>query len=204
MENKKIDKKTTIIKSIDKITNDKDILYLSDKIKNRYDNNNIKKIIMKLLSEIMGNFNKSITEIKDTKREIVKISNNITVKKYDKKKIVDLINVIYKKIKYIYSDSFVENYARLTDIYFLRRALDKKYIKNIITYTGSAHSFKFIHVFVKYFNFKVTHVAKTKYPDLNVLNDKIKNSNIEDIGELFEKDPMVQCSDISSFPENFE
>ena len=70
----------------------------------------------------------------------------------------------------------VDIYSLITDVYFLRRILDKDYITTILSYTGSAHSANIIYILVKYFDFTVTHIADLKQneniPDYII---KIKN-----------------------------
>ena len=72
----------------------------------------------------------------------------------------------------------------ITDLYFLRRFLDKKYIKNGIIYTGSSHMIDLIYLLTKYFNYELTHTyyiskpLKTRIQQIPVLqeNDKSKIS----------------------------
>lgn len=90
------------------------------------------------------------------------------------------------------------------DIYFLRRFLDKDYITNAITYTGSAHSNTYINILVKDFGFKITHASYSKIPDIDELNNIVKRTiNSNDLGEYLYPPIQSQCSDVTHFPENF-
>lgn len=99
-------------------------------------------------------------------------------------------------------------FTNLMDIYFLRRFLDKDYIQHAVIYTGCAHSINYIqHLLTKY-DFKITHVSYSLEKNLNKLNDHLKKyKNISDRNE-FEKylyiPELIQCSNISHFPKNFE
>jgi hypothetical protein len=90
----------------------------------------------------------------------------------------------------------------------LRRFLDKNYITNGIVYAGAAHIATFVSILVKEFNFKITHVAKSKFDNIEQLEKEIINSggnfeNVSRIMELLDVFNSKQCSDISTFPKNF-
>ena len=95
----------------------------------------------------------------------------------------------------------------LTDLYFLRRFLDKKYIKNTIVYCGLYHMFDYIYFLTKYFNFKMTNIY---YKDKSYKLDKIDTTNISYFNEFekylvkYDKDFIdTQCVDLFDFPINF-
>ena len=91
----------------------------------------------------------------------------------------------------------VDFYARLTDIFMLRRFLDKDYITNAIVYSGSSHSEHYIDILVNRFGFKITHVANA---DQSL--DEIENEVREGFAmDLFER--RGQCSDLTHFPIHF-
>lgn len=119
----------------------------------------------------------------------------------------DLIQYLvshYKKIWYEFFYAFVI----FTDIYLLRRFLDKDYIKTAITYTGSAHSINYIFHLSKYYNFKVTHASYSTEKNMAKLNKIIhdtKNLNeVYKIEKLLYPPIFKQCSDLKDFPNNFE
>jgi hypothetical protein len=109
-------------------------------------------------------------------------------------------------------------YALLTDIYLIRRLLDKDMITNAIVYSGAHHSSNYLEILVKGFDFKVTHVShlfpNPLIPDVNTLdledlNKYVKNNEFKDIALLFEpvltdSINVIQCSDLSSFPLFFD
>jgi hypothetical protein len=94
-------------------------------------------------------------------------------------------------------------FTRFMDVYFLRRFLDKDYITNAITYTGSHHSAVYIEILSKDFGFRITHYFYSKINNITKLNAKIKKLKAESYGEIFYPPLRSQCSDISNFPENF-
>lgn len=94
-------------------------------------------------------------------------------------------------------------FTRFMDIYFLRRFLDKNYITNTITYTGSYHSTVYINFLLKECGFKITHVSYSKISNINDLNKKILEIDESELGEIFYPELRSQCSDLSNFPKNF-
>ena len=102
---------------------------------------------------------------------------------------------------------FIDKYTKLnfkiTDLYFLRRFLDKKYIKNGIIYSGFAHSLHIILKLVKLFNFKVTNVS---YSDIKLekLNKLVKKANsYRDFETNLLPKYLIQCSSMKNFPDMF-
>ena len=94
-------------------------------------------------------------------------------------------------------------FTRFMDVYFLRRFLDKDYITNAITYTGSYHSTVYIEILSKDFGFKITNFFYSKITDINRLNVQIKKLEAAALGEIFYPEVKSQCSDLSDFPDNF-
>jgi len=101
---------------------------------------------------------------------------------------------IYSRINYIF--------AKLTDLFFLRRFLDKDYINLAITYSGAAHSINFVHSLVSLFNFKITHYSFSEEKDLDKLNN-IAKSDVAKLGYTLKPKYLIQCSDLSNFPNDF-
>nr|URM62503.1 hypothetical protein [Mimivirus sp.] len=101
---------------------------------------------------------------------------------------------------------FVMFFARLMDIYFLRRFLDKKYITNAIVYTGMFHSTTYIQILIKNFDFKITHVSYSSINNMKELNNRIKTTNLgeKEINEIFLQKMYTQCSDMTNFPDMFQ
>ncbi|XWV26916.1 hypothetical protein QJ857_gp0134 [Tupanvirus soda lake] len=99
----------------------------------------------------------------------------------------------------------IKTFARITDIYFLRRFLDKKYITNAIVYSGAAHSETYVKILSAKFGFKITHIAFSPIQNLELLNKEIftRASKNEDITLFLNPSYLYQCSDITSFPDNF-
>ena len=90
------------------------------------------------------------------------------------------------------------------DVFFLRRFLDKEYITNAASYTGAYHSWTYIDILVKDFEFKITHAAYSKYNDLDELNAFVKKANMKEISGVFLEPIRNQCSDLEGFPKEFE
>lgn len=96
----------------------------------------------------------------------------------------------------------------LSDMYFIRRFLDKKYITNGIIYGGSGHTLNYIFLLMKYFNFKITNFSymNTTIDELLLIIKKTKDNYDFTKLDNFIQNPfknIYQCSDLSSFPEKF-
>jgi hypothetical protein len=182
------------------------------KIKSKYSNKKIQDniqriyqiIIIDVLNIILKTIDDTIAYIKDTPKLFDK---NITIdNKYE------LNKIIYINIEKICS--FINNLcSNLIDIYLIRRLLDKDYINNCIIYTGAYHMIDITYILIKYFDFKITHIANS---DKNIDNDKIENvnmiikkkdiTNYDDIIFLsnYLENNTYQCSNLFNFPDNLE
>lgn len=102
--------------------------------------------------------------------------------------------------------SSVSIFAKITDVYFLRRFLDKDYITNAIVYTGYGHSLNYINLLVSQFGFKVTHCSYNFMNDMEKLNKQIKKfmQPDPDISRYFLPPVLQQASDMSKFPDSFK
>jgi hypothetical protein len=106
-------------------------------------------------------------------------------------------NKVEKQMDYL-SALMMDISVFIMDCYFLRRFLDKKYIKKAISYTGLMHSANYLWFLVKYCDFKIIEYGFIN----NVVNaiefEKIiKNMDcVYDIYEYVESQPIKQCSKI--------
>jgi len=112
---------------------------------------------------------------------------------------IDEIEKIYEKISYINLQIF----SLLMDSYFMRRFCDKDYITHAISYTGSAHSMAYVNFLVNQFDFKITHIAKSDV-SIEELNKKLKDKfDFIKFARYFFPKTLLQCVDLSDFPEKF-
>jgi hypothetical protein len=116
----------------------------------------------------------------------------------------DIISTIKSNHDKIYAQHMLVH-ALLMDIYFLRRFCDKDYITNGIFYGGAAHCSIYINFLVKFFDFKITHASYSSM-DLDKINKKLgeKLYVVDKLNDFFYPEILLQCSDISNFPEKFE
>ena len=179
--------------------------YYINKIKNKINIINVKTILNNYLDLFYNNL-KNIKKITTPYyNEIVKITNNY--EKLEDSNINEYIKKIYNpifKLNYKYMFDFNSQLVLLMDLYFLRRFLDKDYIKNAILYCGADHSISIIYILVNHFKFKITHSTS----NINNINKKIKNNDYINVIHngyltLINNKYIQQCSDISSFPKNF-
>lgn len=165
----------------DKINNKQK--YYLDKLINKYKNTQLKQSINIFLNShynlILDHFKVAILEI-----------NSINENMIDTTIITDLTEVIDEILVYIN-----KIYGLFTDVYLLRRFLDKNYINNSVIYSGGAHSVNYIFYLVKYCNFKIVKIHNSLEKNVNLLMNKIKKEehsfNIYDLF-LF-KNNYIQC-----------
>lgn len=159
--------------------------------------------ILDYSSEMLKDFQRYVNEIVETRGMIVTypesprgISHGLpaTRRRY-------ILTDIENRCDFLVTEYFTEYFARLTDIYFLRRYLDKDYITHAVVYTGAYHSVEYIDVLIRMFDFKVTHVAYSRYDSIERINQEIKSGTSGDSSLIFEAEQ--QCSDITHFPKDF-
>jgi len=182
------------------------------KILHSYKNDNIQKIINKLFENLyLKNLDVIIIKSNDIINDLQNLLEKIQDIFFDiKKNLMYQVDII-AKIKEL--ESFIL-YTLLipTDLYFIRRFLDKDYIKTGILYTGSAHLCNITYLLVKYFNFTITNVYKTnkEFSDKDII--KLKENELEYIHILLKylslrvsKDiiDVNQCVNLFKFPDNF-
>ncbi len=178
------EKLNTFIQFIDNpspdIINDNELINMINKIKLRYTHPDLKSKIKDLLNT--------------NKYSLIKLynQNKIITSKED---IIDL----EKKL--------IFNISWIMDIYFLRRFIDKDYIHNVISYTGTAHSIRILIFLLKHYNMEITHCVYSNQ-SIDYINKYIKSKNVDieknlyDVMKLFFSLDLKQCSDISDFPEH--
>lgn len=176
-------------------SHDKSIQTILKNIKKKYIKHKILKILL---------LTKKITDLLN---EYIQFNNNYNdIGKYRIRFIKLKINIYYKLN--ILSEKLSTLGVILTDMYFIRRFMDKKYIKNSIIYGGLHHTMNYIFILIKYFNFKITHFSYSSM-DINEITKIIKNSkNNFDVEELYNlfipySDNIYQCSNVTTFPNKF-
>ena len=86
----------------------------------------------------------------------------------------------------------------IMDCYFLRRLLDKDYIKNSIVYTGNAHTTDYLHFLVKNYDYKIVEYGTINDISSNELEKLIKKTDSwMDIYKYV--DSNKQCIKINKF-----
>jgi hypothetical protein len=89
-------------------------------------------------------------------------------------------------------------YTLFTDIYFLRRILDKDYIQNVITYCGNHHGLDYMFFLVKYCDFKIIKIYNSNNMSIDTIINKFEDINyVQEVYIMFslEKEKIKQCVD---------
>jgi len=151
--------------------------------------NEIKELIKKLYEEN----NKKTTIILNNKGEYHR--GNID-------KIDELKSNLNKKLNEIYNNLFFYD-VYLMDLYFLRRILEKKYIKTGIVYAGNLHITNYLIFLVKYYDFKITNIVYNMFGSIDKLNNYIRKQDIG-FSHTFLMQPIFhQCINLKHFPVVF-
>lgn len=181
------------------------------KIRDIYVNKNVKKIITQLIGKIpvlcdiiLDKCNVLIIKLKDLQTFIG--NNNERFRDPYTSNFLKKTSNIRIKINELGLDH-LNLYAYLVDLYMLRRLLDKSYVKNSIYYCGAYHSVQLTLILVKYFGFKITHLAKHDTPiDIiynYIVNDKKLDVIDKFIGLMDMLNTTHQCSNMKGFPNYF-
>ena len=202
--------KSEIINFKNKINKESDVKFIS-KIFNKYNDEVIHNKIVDILDLYFNNkiYNLLVDNIEEVIEYIYENYDLITNKylSFDLK--LNIKIEIEKRISFIQKNFFY--LFELTDIYLIKRFLDKKYIKKSIVYTGMAHLSSITYFLVKYFDFKITHVyhLDETIKNINNLEKIIKDTNFNyiNINDLLinknKNDEINQCINLLNFPNNF-
>lgn len=177
-------------------TNKKISEYYLNKIINKYNNIQLRNSLVFFMDQEFIIYYKRFYDV------IAKIKNKLIELIMDKS--IEISNEL-EKLYNILNDVIVDIYSLFTDIYLLRRILEKDYIKNIMTYSGRQHSINYIYFLVKYCDFEIVKAEYYYEKSMADLNKKIKNANImSDVYNLFivPGEKTIQC--IKNDDMNFE
>lgn len=172
--------------------------YILNKIKNKYKNGLVKKKINQLMDKYVNNFSNIMMEqLINFRDQFSKLSlgtinfNNMSQFYLD-----------YNKLHSHWSSIT----SILTDLYFMRRFLDKDYITTGISYTGGYHSCNYIYILLKYFDFKISHASYSQI-ELPKINRNIQKYELNtQFRHMFVPNDYKnnQCSHIENLPKNFK
>ena len=181
------------------------------KIRHNYKNKEIKNTILKIYQKNVINLLDNILILIEDSIKYIKNTPKLFDKYITLNNSYELNKIIYINISMI-DDLIMNLFSNLTDIYLIRRLLDKDYINNCIIYTGAYHMIDIAYMLIKYFNFKITHIAKS---DKTIDDGNIDNINMiikkKDITNYDDKEFLskylydyYQCSNLINFPDNLE
>ena len=167
-----------------------------NKIINKYENKKIQTELRRIIKISTVGLSEDLTKLKKMLNRIsTRIKKNQLYSFYEIDKIIYKLGTLYYKTT-LKSFNFL---CLLTDIYTVRRILEKDYIKNVITYTGAFHTTNLTNIFVNYFNFKVIGKFEnsTKIPIDNLYFQKYYTKYNEDDKAYTSYTIKEQCIDIS-------
>jgi len=213
------DPKNDSVKSTNNYDKNRMIIVMK-KINYNYKHNETKKGIQPILDNIIKKLKELSTNLIDFNKLLSEYE--LYIKKFNRDsdlyRKLNTSTIIYSpdfKItnKYLYNikEKFYDidllilhSFSQITDLYFLRRFIDKDYVTNAISYTGLNHSILYIHTLVRYFNMKITNASYIKDP-IDKVNKELLNYDVadKDVRLFFYPPKLIQCSDLSSFPDNF-
>lgn len=205
-------------------------IYLIYKFKTKFKNKKLKKIFLKKFDEYVLELDKSLDLWNEECKKLNELLYNIN--KYTMYDVVDYNNGIYKNSIGYGHDSFIldqdilnhldclSNYnekirhylAFITDLFLLKRFMDKNYIETAVSYTGFLHTIHCVYFLVKYFDFEITNFDYCKL-SLDEINEYIKSDvvdqhdqydKIDKIYELFNKPRLEQGIDLKNFSKIFK
>jgi len=159
-----------------------------NKIIHKYKHNTLKTNINNFFNTFFMNYNGDFNKI------IFEINTHIIFFKNDINNPLHLTKIFLlcnKLNKIIYA-----LYALITDVYFLRRFLDKDYIQNVITYCGRNHALNYIYFLVKHCDFTIIKIYNSNGLSLDNFINKIKKTDdLNKVHNLFliEGEKPKQC-----------
>ncbi len=198
-----------------------DVLYFLNKITKKYRNKNIiNKVKDNYFNDILEEIDTAINNLNEIRSMVLEKESYVYRQYNEKEKYIEkdkdrlkLSSMYYnmnEMNKFIYNLDNISDiihmkilyiFLKITDLFFLRRFLDKDYINCAISYTGAAHSINYINFLVANFDFKITHFSYSDERNLEKLNEIAKNDmNLLDY--ILHPQKLIQCSDLSSFPVN--
>ena len=216
-----------IKKNIDNDLNEIAKNFVADKILNDYKYEIVKNKILKIINnEIKESFKKYFNIHNEILKGFQKIKKILSIS-YDQRVnntltgtnygipvyiIRNILNYIIDKIDHLNHCFLADISSRLMDVYFLRKYLDKNDICNSLTYTGIDHSCYIIYILIKDFGFKITDFSyldevtnDSSYEDKKSAINKIEtNIEYKDFMIKFFPPKLYQCSNLTTFPKNFE
>jgi hypothetical protein len=179
------------------------------KIREKYNNTTTKKIIVSRMDIYINNVKNLIKEYNNINEELDTNARLISTNYYDEKDIIKMQTSIYLKLTSTI-DEFRNNITFLTDLFLIRRFLEKDYINNSIVYCGASHMTHIAYILVKLFDYNITNISYSRV-NIEKLNQEIKKMNTIDNNYLFyllyigyysDPRPIYQCSTLESFPDN--
>lgn len=186
-------------------------------IQNKYNHLEIKNVLLdylnnyrKLMNKILVRTDENVNS--ESMKKYITNKNKLTLYDYKIIEHYDYSHNLMQKMNinnYILNQlyqlhiSYLNACYMLDEIFFLRRFLDKNYITHAVKYLGISSFIRIISCLIKNFDFKITHVSYSKISDREITS-YIKIAKNLEIHEVLLPPYLVNCSDITNFPESFQ
>ena len=165
-------------------------------------NNYIQNTFIKKINKILLLINKKEIKMKQYLDIVNKPYNFLSKKGYGNdykimKKLTNKMNIFADTLVLSWLDILVY----LTDIYFIRRFIDKEYIKKAYFYGGAFHNIHIILILIKYFDFQIINAnyINNNIKDVNKIIKENKSDNPYDLIEIFYPPVLNQCTELPTW-----
>lgn len=191
--------------------------HLAYKLKNKYEHPDIKKMIGKKFTNVVKELNAVVSKSTEAVDKFTEYINFCSESK-DKLIYYPDIDEFSYNVSYVYiNNASFDIYVRtmkiwsgcmratdqFSNMYLLRRILDKSYTKKCVILYNSEGSTNCIDFLMKNFDFKITHIANSNGKNVSEINTRIKSGTLDDAIVTLYPEKNIGCSNIKHFPENF-
>lgn len=183
--------------------------HILGKLLNRYSNDGVRRTLVGYIKKEFMQFIKTSLDFSHQKqKEVMRAISIISVPEdmrngqgygvqtEDYEKAITFLKVHGHRLY----ETWMDVLLRLVDFYFIRRFLDKVYIRNGILYCGGMHGLHIILILVKYFGFRIEHAyfASTSVSRLNKIIRGSSGNDPSMLVDLLYPPTLIQCSEFQS------
>ena len=185
--------------------------YILYKLIRKYTNKEIEKKLNIIIKEnIMKHITKTIDFYEQKSPKIERMASRLETNDMGRFDEISYGIRFYKRKTYEYKiemfahelfTNWIDILLKTTDMFFLRRFLDKAYIEHAILYAGGFHCVHVLFLLIKYFNFRITHSFFCLLPHQEIMDMIRKQSSTCDINlylKYFYPTRLRQCINLNT------